>query len=235
MSGLRAYSLFGRAIALDPRARAHDRDGRRLAELEPAQLLRHEVPAEQRLSRDPGQSRHCRRDPARRDRLRLAARHSRAGRHGRRVPRGARDAGDRRRRDRDRRQGGVDAARHPQRRGRGNGRGGGDRGRHEPLPEDRVRPARRRIVVERGQQRHHQKPPARAAARPPDQGRGAGAPRTTSSTVSRPARSMPAPHPTRPPGRARRRSTRPRLMFSTMSTTPPRSSTCTISATSTRG
>ena len=61
-------------------------------------------------------------------------------------------------------QGGVDAARHPQRRGRRDGRGGRARGRHEPLPEDRVRPARRRIVVERRQQRHHPEPRAAGAA-----------------------------------------------------------------------
>ena len=70
----------------------------------------------------------------------------------------ARGAGDRRRCDRDRRQSRVDAARHPQRRGRRQGREGRDRGRHEPLPEDRVRPARRRVVMERGQQRHHPQP-----------------------------------------------------------------------------
>ena len=45
-----------------------DRDGRRLVELEPAELLRDEVPAGQRLSGDPGQSRHRRPDAARRDR-----------------------------------------------------------------------------------------------------------------------------------------------------------------------
>ena len=41
-------------------------------------------------------------------------------------------------------------------------------------------------------------------------------------------------HPIPPPARAPRRSTRPRLMFSTMSITLRRSSTCIISATSTR-
>ena len=35
--------------------------------------------------------------------------------------------------------------------------------RHEPLPEDRIRPARRRVVMERGQQRHHPQPRPRAA------------------------------------------------------------------------
>ncbi len=62
-----------------------------------------------------------------------------------------RGAGGGRRRDRDRRQGGVDAARHPQRRGGGDRRGGRHRSDHEPLPEDRVRPARRRALMERGQ------------------------------------------------------------------------------------
>ena len=62
-----------------------------------------------------------------------------------------RSAGGGRGRDRDRRQGGVDAARHPQRRGGGGWRGGRDRSDHEPLPEDRVRAARRRALMERGQ------------------------------------------------------------------------------------
>src|SRR6516165_4912236 len=74
-----------------------------------------------------------------------------------------RAAGDRRRRDRDRRQDRLDAARHPQRRRRGRGREGRDRDDHEPLPEDRVRPARRRIVMERRQQRHHPQPRSGAA------------------------------------------------------------------------
>ena len=63
----------------------------------------------------------------------------------------ARGAGDRRGRDRDRRAGRVDAARHPQRRGGGDGREGRHRSHHEPLPEDRIRAAGRRIVVERRQ------------------------------------------------------------------------------------
>ncbi len=53
-------------------------------------------------------------------------------------------------------------------------------------------------------------------------------------TVSKPARSMPARRPIPRPARAARRSTRPRLTCSTTWTTPRRSSTCTISATSTR-
>ena len=171
----RTYPLFRRATARDPAAGQDDRDGRRVVELEPAQLLRHEVSAKQRLPGDPGQPRHRRPDPARRKGLRQSARHPRAGRHGRRVPRRARGAGGRRGRDRDRRQGGVDAARHPQRCRRRQSGGGRHRSRHEPLPEDRIRAARRRVVVERGQQRHHPQPPARAAARPPGQ-RAAGTP-----------------------------------------------------------
>ena len=59
---------------------------------------------------------------------------------------------------------------HPPRRSRGDRREGRDRGRHEPLPEDRVRPAGRRIVVERRQQRHHPQPAAGTADRPARQG-----------------------------------------------------------------
>ena len=79
----------------------------------------------------------------------------------------ASDAGraDRRRRHRHRRQGGVDAARRAQRRGRGEGRGGRARGDHEPLPEDRVRAAGRRAVLERRQLRHHPQPRRRGADR----------------------------------------------------------------------
>ena len=51
---------------------------------------------------------------------------------------------DRRRCDRHRRQGGVDAAWRPQRRSGGARRGRRHRSDHEPLPEDRVRPAGRR-------------------------------------------------------------------------------------------
>ena len=43
----------------------------------------------------------------------------------------------------------------------------GHRDHHEPLPEDRIRPARRRIVVERGQQRHHPEPRAAGPAAAP--------------------------------------------------------------------
>ena len=141
-----------------------DRDGRRLVQLEPAQLLRDEVPAGQRLPRHPGQSRHRRPGAARRDAStpRCATSPStidmvdmfRASDRG---------AADRRGRDRDRRPGGVDAARHPQRRGGGDGRGSRHRSDHEPLPEDRVRPPGRRTVVERRQLRHHPEP--RAASR----------------------------------------------------------------------
>ena len=111
---------------------------------------------------------------ARRDGLRVAARHSRQGRHGRHVPRSRGGARRRRRRDRDRRQGRVDATRDPQRRGGEDRGGGGDRSHHEPLPENRVRAARRRIVVERRQQRHHPQPrPGRAAAAPDQEPPGA--------------------------------------------------------------
>ena len=75
------------------------------------------------------------------------------------------------------------------------------------------------------------------AAAPPLPRRTKSAPRrrATSTTASRPARSMPAPRPIRRPAPARRQSIRPRPMCSTMSITPPRSSICTISATSIRG
>ncbi len=80
-----------------------------------------------------------------------------------------RGARGRRGRDRHRRQGLMDAAWRPQRRGGENGGGGRARSDHEPLPEDRVRAPRRRIVVERRQQRHHQQPPAGGAAAAPGQ------------------------------------------------------------------
>ena len=161
-------------------------------------------------------------------------RHPRSCRHDRPLPQFRRGAWRRRRRDRHRRQGRVDAARRAQRRGGEDGGGGGPRSDHEPLPEDRVRAARRRIVVERGQQRHHPEPPARGAVAAPGQEL-ARRLRPISLTASRPAPSMPAPRPIRPPARARPRSTRRRLMCSTTSTTRPRSSTCTISATSIPG
>ena len=95
----------------------------------------------------------------------------------------ASDAGrpDRGRRDRDRRQGGVDAARRAQRRSRGEGRGGRPRGDHEPLPEDRVRAAGRRAVLERRELRHHPQP-ARPSRRPtaPQQAAAAAADATSS-------------------------------------------------------
>ena len=47
------------------------------------------------------------------------------------------------------------------------GGGRGDRSHHEPMPENRVRAARRRIVMERRQQRHHPQPRPRAAAAAP--------------------------------------------------------------------
>src|SRR5574337_1886145 len=60
----RTHPLSRREAALDPRAGEDDRHDRRLAELEPAELLRHEVPAGQGLSRDPGQSGHRRAETA---------------------------------------------------------------------------------------------------------------------------------------------------------------------------
>ena len=45
----------------------------------------------------------------------------------------------------------------------------GHRSHHEPLPEDRIRPPRRRAVVERRQLRHHPQPRAGAADRAPRQ------------------------------------------------------------------
>ena len=66
--------------------------------------------------------------------------------------------------DRDRRQGRVDAIGDSQRRGGEDCGGGWARSDHEPLPEDRVRAPRGRIVVERRQQRHHPESTARGAA-----------------------------------------------------------------------
>ena len=155
------------------------------------------------------------------------------GRHGRRVPQVRGRGAHRRGCDRHRRQGRVDAAWRSGRRGGEDGGGGRARSDHEPLPEDRVRAARRRIVVERRQQRHHPEPSAGRAvcSAGPRPGRRR---RTISTTASKRAPSMPAPLPIRRPARARPRSTRRRPMCSTTSTTPPRSSTCTISATSIR-
>ena len=114
----------------------------------------------QRLSRHPGEPRHRRQGTARRKDLRQPARHPRQDRHGRCVPRLGPGRPDRRRCDRHRRQGGVDAAWRPQRRSRGARRGGRHRSDHEPLPEDRVRPSRRRAVMERREFRHHPQPRA---------------------------------------------------------------------------
>ena len=161
--------LFRREDPRDPRAGEDDRACRRVGELEPPQLFRDEVPAGQRLSRDPGQSGHRRQAPARRDGLCVAARHPRQSRHGRRVPPVRGRGPDRRGRDRHRRQGRVDATWRSARRGGEDGGGRRARSDHEPLPEDRVRAAWRRIVVERRQQRHHPEPPARGAACPPHQ------------------------------------------------------------------
>ena len=88
----------------------------------------------------PGQSVRRGTGTAGRARICLAARHPGAGRHGRHLPRLGSGRPDRRRCDRDRRQGGVDAARHPQRRSRFPRGGGRHRSDHEPLPQDRVRP-----------------------------------------------------------------------------------------------
>ena len=231
----RTDSLFRREDPLDPRTREDDRTRRRLAELEPAQLLRHEVSARQRLSRDPGQSGHRGQDRARRDGLRVAARHSGQGRHGRHVPRAPRKrpaSSPTRSRSAPRSCGCNWAIRNDE--AAASAEAAGNRSHHEPLPEDRVRAARRRIVVERRQQRHHPQPPARPR-RCRAGSRAARRRRATSTTASRPAPSMPAPRPIRRPARARRRSTRRRPMCSTTSTTPPRCSICTISATSIRG
>ena len=82
----------------------------------------------------------------------------------------------------------------------------GHRSGHEPLPEDRIRPAGRRAVVERRQLRHHPQP--RARSRRPSAGAetAAAAGRPMSATGSRRARSMPAPRPIPRPARASRRS-----------------------------
>ncbi len=60
--------------------------------------------------------------------------------------------------------GAVDAARRAQRRRGTPRRGGRDDSHHEPLPEDRVRPAVRRAVVERHQFRDHLQPAAAAVS-----------------------------------------------------------------------
>ena len=109
----------------------------------------------------------------------------------------------------------------------------GTRGRHEPLPEDRVRATGRRALLERRQFRHHPQPPAPGA----DGKAGEGAQAATGQSehsASRPAPSMRGRRPIPSPARARRRSIRRHPMSSRMSTTPPRSSTCIISATSIR-
>ena len=87
--------------------------------------------------------------------------------------------------------------------------------------------ARRRTVLERRQQRHHLQQPRRPKRRCMRRTRPRRRRRAISTTASRRAPSMPAPRPIRRPARARRRSIRRRPMCSTMSTTPPRSSTCT--------
>ena len=103
---------------------------------------------------------------------------------------------DRRGGDRHRGQGGLDAARHSQRRGGGQGRGRRPGSDHEPLPQDRVRPAGRRALLERGQLGHHPQPPGRGAEAEAAR-RIARRRRATGATASRPARCMPGPHPIR--------------------------------------
>ena len=221
---------------LDPRAGEDDRDGRRLVELEPAELLRDEIPAGQGLPGDPGQPGIAGQKllgetvyASLRDIPDHRSTWSTCSAPPSEAPGIVEDAiaiGA---------PGGVDAARHPQRRGGARpaeaagievimnrcpkiefGRLGGE------LSWSGVNSG---IIQNR----------APGAALPRRTKRSPGAARTTIATASRPGRSMPAPRPTRPPARARPRSTRRRPMSSTMSTTPPRSSTCTISATSIRG
>ena len=62
MADLEPIPYPGRKDPLDPRAGEDDRDGRRLAELEPPELLRDEVSAGQGLPRHPRQSRHRRQE-----------------------------------------------------------------------------------------------------------------------------------------------------------------------------
>ncbi len=159
-----------------PRRGARDRAGRRVIQLEPAELLRHEVPARQGLPRHPGQSQPRRPGAAGRARLRLAARHPRAHRHGGHLPRVRPGGPDRGRRHRDWRADRVDAARRAQRRRRRARRAGRAGRRDEPLPEDRVRPPGRGAVVERRQLRYHPQPCGAAADRrtPPPRRRTAG-------------------------------------------------------------
>ena len=164
----RTDPLFRRQNPLDPRAGEDDRNGRRLAELEPAELLRHEVSAGQRLSRDPGQSGDRRQDPARRAAYASLRDIPGQGRHGRHVPTSEEAPG-------------VVAEAIAigakvvwmqlgvRNEAAADGGGRGDRSHHEPLPENRVRAARRRIVVERRQQRHHPESRPRAAAAAPDE------------------------------------------------------------------
>ena len=152
--------------------------------------------------------------------------HSRARRHRRLLSQAGRDGGPRARRRGDRRQGAVDAARHPQRRGRA------DR-RRKPGSTScmdrcvKIEHARHDGRAQLGGREHgrHQCPPARRVeSRPmPDHAFGF-------DTLCLHAGQIPDAQ----PAPARCRSTRRRRSSSTARTTPRRCSICRRSATSTR-
>ena len=121
--------------------------GGRQHSVAPAQLLRHEVPDQEGLSGDPHQPRPGRRDDPGRDRLRQPRRVPPQARHGGYLPHLGRGTGHHQGRHREQgregHRGAVDAAHGAQRSRRAARRRGRAHGRHEPLPQDRVRPASR--------------------------------------------------------------------------------------------
>ena len=166
-------------------------------------------------------------DDPRRALLRAPRGHPRAGRHRRRLPPHRRRAADRATGDRHRRQVPVAADRREEPRGRRAGARRRARLGDEPLREDRTRAAVRRPAL--GRRQHARDLGARGRSE-----RGRVRWPTTSSSPRR-WRSTPARSPTRPPARARCRSTRRPASSSTAPSTRRACSTCRPSATSTRG